>query len=127
MDASDDADVVDWSCCRCVVVDQAINVDVGVADHVDVAVVDVLVVDGVVVVDDEAAQSWRRKKKRYDEAADVDDAPYGCQRVPSAMSPSVLPRPEETHRAHIGFAKTVWPCRGHHYSDAMSVPSCRRG
>ena len=57
MDASDDADAVDWSCCRCVAVDQATNVDVKVADHGDVAVV-----DGLVVVDDEAAQSRRRKK-----------------------------------------------------------------
>ena len=68
-------------------------------------------VDGVVVVDDEAAQSRRRKKMRYDGAADVDDAPCGCQRVPSAMSPPVLPRPEEAHRAHIEFARTVWTCR----------------
>ena len=57
MDASNEADVVDWSCCRCVAVDQAINVDVEVADHGDVAVV-----DDIVVVDDEAAQSRRRKK-----------------------------------------------------------------
>ena len=68
-------------------------------------------VDGVVVVDDEAAQSRRRKKTRSDGAADMDDAPCGCQRVPSAMSPPILPRPEEAHRAHIGFARTVWPCR----------------
>ena len=102
----DDADAVDWSCCRCVAVDQAINVDVEVADHDDVAVV-----NGVVVVDDEAAQSRRRKKMRYDGAADVDDATCGCQRVPSVMSPPILPRPEEAHRAHIGFARTVWPCR----------------
>ena len=68
-------------------------------------------VDGVVVVDDEAAQNLRRKKMRSDGDADVDDAPCGCQRVPSAMSPPVLPRPEEAHRAHIGFARTVWPCR----------------
>ena len=85
------------------------------ADHGDVAVVEVamvevVMVDGVVVVDDEAAQSWRRKKMRYDGAADVDDAPCGCQRVSSAMSPPVLPRPEEAHRAHIGFARTMWPC-----------------
>uniref|UniRef100_M8BHJ1 DUF1618 domain-containing protein n=1 Tax=Aegilops tauschii TaxID=37682 RepID=M8BHJ1_AEGTA len=63
----DDADAVEWSCYRCVAVDQAINVDVDVADHgdvamVDVAVVDVVVVYGVVIVDDEAAQSRRRKK-----------------------------------------------------------------
>ena len=81
-------------------------VDVEVAGQGDVAVV-----DGVGVVDDEAAQSWRRKKKRYDRAADVDGALCGCQRMPSAMSPPVLPRPEEAHRAHIGFARTVWPCR----------------
>ena len=62
MNARDDADAVDWSCCRCVAVDQAINVDVEVANHGDVAVVDVVVVDGVVVVDDEAAQSQRRKE-----------------------------------------------------------------
>lgn len=68
-------------------------------------------VDGVVVVDDEAAQNLRRKKMRSDGAADMDDAPCGCQRVPSAMSPPFLPRSEETHRAHIGFARTVWPCR----------------
>ena len=75
MDASDDADAVDWSCCRCVAVDQAINVDVEVADH-GVAVIKVFMVDDVVVVDDEAAQSRRRKKKmRYDGAANVDDAP----------------------------------------------------
>jgi hypothetical protein len=84
---------------------------VEVADHSDVAVVEVVVVDGVVVVDDVAAQSRRRKKMRYDGAADVDDAPCGCQRVSLAMSPPVLPRPEEAHRAHIGFARTVWPCR----------------
>ena len=60
MDTGDDVDAVDWSCCRCVVVDQAI--DVNVADHGDVAVVDVVVVDDVVVMDDEAAQSRRRKK-----------------------------------------------------------------
>ena len=47
---------------------------------------------------------------RYDGAADVDNARCGCQRVPSAMSPTVLPRPEKAHRAHIGFARTVWPC-----------------
>jgi len=41
----------------------------------------------------------------------VDDAPCGCQRVPSAMSQPVLPILEEAHRAHIGFTKTVWPCR----------------
>ena len=62
MDASDEADAVDWSCCRCVVVDQAINVDVNVADHGDVAVVEVVVVDGVVIMNDETAQSRRRKK-----------------------------------------------------------------
>ena len=28
MDASDDADVVDWSCCRCVVVDDVMDVEV---------------------------------------------------------------------------------------------------
>ena len=48
---------------------------------------------------------------RYDRAANVDDTPCGCQRMPSAMSPPVLPRPEEAHRAHIGFARTVRPCR----------------
>ena len=48
---------------------------------------------------------------RYYGVADMDDAPRGCQRVSSAMSPPVLPRPEEAHRAHIGFARTVWPCR----------------
>ena len=105
MDAGDDVDAVDWSCRRCVAVDVVVCVDV------DVAVVEVVVVDGVVVVDDEAAQSWRRKKMRYDGAADVDDTSCGCQRVSSAMSPPVLPRPEEAHRAHIGFARTVWPCR----------------
>ena len=47
MDASDDADAVDWSCCRCIVVHVVFCVDVEVADH-DVAVVDVVVV--VVVV-----------------------------------------------------------------------------
>jgi hypothetical protein len=80
-------------------------------------VVEVVVVDCVVVVDDEAAQSRRRKKMRYvvdDGAAFVDDAPCGCQRVSSVMRPPVLPGPEETHRAHIGFARTVWPCRGSH-------------
>ena len=41
------------SCCR-----RSRVVDVEVAGQGDVAVV-----DGVVVVDDEAAQSWRRKKK----------------------------------------------------------------
>ena len=68
-------------------------------------------VDDVVVVNDEATQSRRRKNMRYDGAADVDDAPCGCQRVSSAMSPPVLPRPEEAQRAHTGFARTVWPCR----------------
>ena len=62
------------SCCRCSRV-----VDVEVAGQGDVAVV-----DGVIVVDDETAQSRRRKKMRYDGAADVDDAPCGCQRVPSS-------------------------------------------
>ena len=89
------------SCCR-----RNRVVDVEVAGQGDVAVV-----DDVVVVDDETAQSRRHKKMRYDGAADVDDAPCGCQRVPSVMSPSILPRPEEAHRAHIGFARTVWPCR----------------
>ena len=51
------------------------------------------------------------KEMRYDGAADVDDAPCGCQRVSSAISPLVLPGPEETHRAHIGFVRTVWLCR----------------
>ena len=51
------------------------------------------------------------KKMRYDGAADVDDAPCGCQRVPSTMSPLVLPRPEAAHRAYICFARTVWLCR----------------
>ena len=105
MNAGADADAVDWSCCRYVVVDIVINVEV--ADHGDVAVAEVVMVDGVVVVDDEAAQSRRHKKMRYDGAADVDDAPCGCQRVPSVMSPPVLPRPEEAHRAHIDFARTV--------------------
>ena len=85
-------------------------------------------VDGVVVVDDEAAQSRRRKQMRYivdDGDAVVDDAPCGCQRVPSTMSPPVLPRPEEAHLAHIGFARTMWPCRGRHYSNAVSMQSCR--
>ena len=41
MDASDDADAVDWSCCRCVAVDVALDVDVEVADR-DIAVVEVL-------------------------------------------------------------------------------------
>ena len=50
-------------------------VDVEVAGHGDVAVVKVVVVDGVVVVDDEAAQNRTRKKMRYDGAADVDDTP----------------------------------------------------
>ena len=63
MNAGDDTNAVDWSCCRYVDVDIAINVNVEVADHNDVAVVEVVVVDGVVVVDDEAAQSRRRKKK----------------------------------------------------------------
>ena len=49
MDASDDADVVDCSCCRCVAVDIALDVDVEVVGP-DVAVVDV-VVDVVVVAD----------------------------------------------------------------------------
>ena len=35
--------------------DVAINVNVEVADHSDVAVVEVVVVDGIVVLDDEAA------------------------------------------------------------------------
>ena len=89
------------SCCR-----RSRVVDVEVAGQGDVAVV-----DGVVVVDDEAAQSWRRKKMRYDGAADVDDTSCRCQRVSSAMSPPILPRPEEAHRTHIGFARTVWLCR----------------
>ena len=41
VDASDDADAVDWSCCLCVVVDIAVDVDVEVVDR-DVAVVEVL-------------------------------------------------------------------------------------
>ena len=49
MDASDDADVVDWSCCRCVAVDDVMDVDVEVVSP-DVAVVNV-VVDVVVVAD----------------------------------------------------------------------------
>ena len=49
MDASDDADVVDWNCCRCVVVDDGMDADVEVVGP-DVAVVDV-VVDMVVVAD----------------------------------------------------------------------------
>ena len=110
MDVGDDADAIDWSCRRCVVVDVVVCVDVDVADH-DVAVVEIIVVDGVVVMNDEAAQSRRRKKMRYGGAADVDDTPCGCQRVSSAMSPPVLPRPEKAHRAHVGFARTVWPCR----------------
>ena len=57
MNAGDDADAVDWSCCRYVVVDVALYFDVEVADHDDVAIVEVAVVDGVVVVDEEAAQS----------------------------------------------------------------------
>ena len=87
-------------------------------------------IDVVVIVDDEAAQSRRRKKMRYvvdDGAAVLDGAPCRCQRVPSAMSPPVLPGPEETHPAHIGFARTMWPCRGRHYSDAVSMQSCRHG
>lgn len=48
MDASDGADVVDWSCCRCVVVDI-----VEVVDH-DVAMVEVVVVDVEFVVVDVA-------------------------------------------------------------------------
>lgn len=59
-----------------------------------------------------------------DGAADVDDTPCGCQRVSSVMSPPVLPGPEETHRTHIGFARTVRPYRGHHYSDTVSMQSC---
>ena len=85
------------SCCRL-----AINVDVEVPGHDDVAVVEVVVVDGVVVMDDEAAQSRRRKKLLYvvdNGVAVVDDAPCGCQRVSSAMSPPVLPGPKETLRA----------------------------
>ena len=38
------------------------NVDVEVADHCDIAMVEVVMIDGVVVVDDEAAQSRRRKE-----------------------------------------------------------------
>ena len=57
MNAGDDADAVDWSCCPCVAVHEAIKVDVNVADHGDV-----VVVDGVVAVDGEATQSWRRKR-----------------------------------------------------------------
>ena len=91
-----------------------------VADHGDVAVVEVVVIDGVVIMDDEAAQSRRHKKMRYDGAADVDDAPCECQRVSSAMSPPVLPRPDEAHRAHIDFAITVWPSRV-----VTEVASCR--
>lgn len=62
MNAGDGTDAVDWSCCRCVAVDQVVNVDVEVTDHGDVAVVEVVVVDGVVIMDDETAQSRRRKK-----------------------------------------------------------------
>ena len=46
MNVGDDVDHVDWSCCRYVAVDVAINVNVEVADHGDVAVVEVVVVDG---------------------------------------------------------------------------------
>ena len=49
MEASDDTDVVDWSCCRCVAVDDVMDVVVDVVSP-DVAVVDV-VVDVVVVAD----------------------------------------------------------------------------
>ena len=49
MDTSDDTNVVDWSCCRCVAVDDVMDVDVEVVGP-DVAVVDV-VVDVVVVAD----------------------------------------------------------------------------
>lgn len=57
---------------------------------------------------------------RYDGAADVDDAPFGCQRVSSAMSPPVLPGPEEPieHTSvlpgpcgHVGVVIIVTPCR----------------
>ena len=53
MNAGDDADAVDWSCWRCVAVDVAINVEV--ADHGDVSVVEV-------VMDDEAAQSLEAQR-----------------------------------------------------------------
>ena len=47
MNASDNADAADWSYCRCVAVDVALDVDIEVANR-DVAVVDAVVV--VVVV-----------------------------------------------------------------------------
>ena len=85
--------------------DIALYVDVEVADdHGDVVVVAVVMVDGVVVVDDETAKRRWYTKMHYDGVAYVGDAPYGCQRMSSAMSPPVLPRPKEAHLAHIDFA-----------------------
>lgn len=100
-------------------------VDVEVTDHGYVVVVEVVMVYGVVVVDDETAQSRWHTKMRYDRVADVGDAPCERRRVPSTMSPPVLPRPKETHRAHTDFSRTVWPCRGRHDSDAVSMWPCR--
>jgi hypothetical protein len=50
VDSVDDADDVDWSCCRLVVVDVTLVVDVEVANH-DVVLVDVvLIIVGVAAV-----------------------------------------------------------------------------
>ena len=49
MDASDNTYVVDWSCCRCVAVDDVMDIDVEVVGA-DVVMVDI-VVDVVVVAD----------------------------------------------------------------------------
>lgn len=55
MDARDDVNVVDWSCCRCVAVDVDCDINVEVAGHV-VVVVEVVLIDGVVIMDDEGAK-----------------------------------------------------------------------
>lgn len=61
MDARDDANAVDWSLYRWVTVDVAMYVDVEVADH-DLLVIEVVVVDDVVVMDDEPAQTRGAKQ-----------------------------------------------------------------
>ena len=118
VDASDEADAVDWSCCRCVAVDQAINVDVEVADHGDVAVVDVVVADGVVVVEDEAAQSRRRKKNALWRSCRRGQCTLRMSEGAVGDESADFVKTGGSHRAHIGFARTMWPCR-----DDAVVPS----
>jgi hypothetical protein len=99
VDTSADADAVEWSCCRCVVVGIALYVNIEVADH-DLAVVEVVVVNDVVsswMMKPHKERGTKMRYRVYDGAAVLDDRPCGCQRVSSAMSPSILPGREETH------------------------------